>query len=1343
MSILSKKTRRGIRRLSAVVAMGLVIGLSSATTGVASAQCSTPTAPGGGDSVAEIGPGNGRGTYFTADCSGNLYSVSFNVDDRKTATMAEVRLYADQPSGIMVLFAQQSFTPVDGLNTVVIASQPAILSGSVYSFIVANADAPMDVEQLVGGQGVTCPAGVAGSCTETGANVIPFSMMLPTPELDMRDTGGPFASNDSMPAGTERDLGEVDVGSSQQSTVTIENNGTGILMVTSISFGDVTAGAGAMYSAWPPSIWVPVGGSRDIVITFSPTDAGPQIATMAMVSDDPDESPTSFHVTGTGLMDFGDLPSAHDAVTVLAAGDPARHLPTGPILGSSRDTERDGQTSADAGRTVGGDDAGSVDDEDGITFFLQDPDGSSFSRLIEESTVSVNVQLSGASGGYLQGWVDANGNNSFLDAGEDIVTDQLLSAGSNLVSFTLPAGTATGAGLRFRVTSSMSQPGSLVKIDGFQPDGEVEDYVVDIMAVAAIEIAMNTGSGRLDFDGVNVIYTDASSNVIFRAPLAAVTSLHVFGGAESSVLTLGGAMATAGVPVTFDGGPGFNSLIMEDAAAVQASVEHLFTSATAGSITVSSGSTLISYSNLSPITDNLSALARVFDFSSALAETMTLSSTGDGASGNGYSHIDSNVGGESVSFKNPSVSLTITSSGGGAESLEIGPLDTPLAGTFSTLTVNGGVEASLIAVAPSSAYAIDVDGGAPSGVCPGDALTFDLSGGVVVDTITEAAGSGSVTFSSGQTAVTFSEIESIGGADVSLSLNYSTLYATDDFSLSNGTALIVTATNNGPSDVDCVTVTVDVALADWLASGHGAAVSAGSFTDPVWTIPAIAAGASETMAISGFANHATSRQVTFESSATQDSNAANDSASLELSMGFEFPAKAHVNSALYYSKATSQGAYEALIAGLFQGSPGIDGAVWCKIPEVAVGEWPRPALPLAAIGNRWRPCATSLPFPLLVNDLFEDSNGVLWLGVWGSSGLYRSSDGGESWTTPGGFSIVYAIAEDFTSGILYTSANNGLVFRSLDAGATWHQVGSLPGVSADTPWSMASHPAIPGVVYAGLFGRGVYVSHDYASSWEVLDDAGTATVENDALLDVDNSGDDFAGHVFDLEFSPNANYLYAATGKGVWRANLTAGATDFTGSWTQIGPTVTLADMSVITPETRTLTFANDSLADEDLIVGSWGYGAFTWDTPNTISTFSEFILRVGNITFVAASPTGLVFMGTSDGETVLFANVNATSTAINDEPGRELPSGFSLDQNYPNPFNPMTTIGFEIRLMGRVRLAVYDALGREVALLVDGSMQSGYHEVQFSAADLPTGAYLYRLSTEAGSISRTLVLMR
>lgn len=74
----------------------------------------------------------------------------------------------------------------------------------------------------------------------------------------------------------------------------------------------------------------------------------------------------------------------------------------------------------------------------------------------------------------------------------------------------------------------------------------------------------------------------------------------------------------------------------------------------------------------------------------------------------------------------------------------------------------------------------------------------------------------------------------------------------------------------------------------------------------------------------------------------------------------------------------------------------------------------------------------------------------------------------------------------------------------------------------------------------------------------------------------------------------------------------------------------------------------------------------------------------------------------------------------------------FGLSQNYPNPFNPVTNIGFRMSEFGFVSLKVYDVLGRKVATLVDGAMESGAHVVEFDASGLSSGVYFCRLTTRA-----------
>ncbi len=120
-----------------------------------------------------------------------------------------------------------------------------------------------------------------------------------------------------------------------------------------------------------------------------------------------------------------------------------------------------------------------------------------------------------------------------------------------------------------------------------------------------------------------------------------------------------------------------------------------------------------------------------------------------------------------------------------------------------------------------------------------------------------------------------------------------------------------------------------------------------------------------------------------------------------------------------------------------------------------------------------------------------------------------------------------------------------------------------------------------------------------------------------------------------------------------------------------------------------------------------------------------------------------------------LFVHPNVN--AVDDE--TNIPEKFELFQNYPNPFNPMTNITYVIA-SGRdainrvstkgavqVSLKVYDALGREVATLVNQKQAPGKYSVQFNAASasggLPSGVYFYTLRTGNFVQTRKMVLMK
>jgi hypothetical protein len=80
-----------------------------------------------------------------------------------------------------------------------------------------------------------------------------------------------------------------------------------------------------------------------------------------------------------------------------------------------------------------------------------------------------------------------------------------------------------------------------------------------------------------------------------------------------------------------------------------------------------------------------------------------------------------------------------------------------------------------------------------------------------------------------------------------------------------------------------------------------------------------------------------------------------------------------------------------------------------------------------------------------------------------------------------------------------------------------------------------------------------------------------------------------------------------------------------------------------------------------------------------------------------------------------------------------DIPSETGISQNYPNPFNPVTQIRFALPESDFVTVKVFDITGREIAELVSGQMNAGYHTVQFNGSNLSSGIYFYRITTASG----------
>lgn len=183
-----------------------------------------------------------------------------------------------------------------------------------------------------------------------------------------------------------------------------------------------------------------------------------------------------------------------------------------------------------------------------------------------------------------------------------------------------------------------------------------------------------------------------------------------------------------------------------------------------------------------------------------------------------------------------------------------------------------------------------------------------------------------------------------------------------------------------------------------------------------------------------------------------------------------------------------------------------------------------------------------------------------------------------------------------------------------------------------------------------------------------------------------------------------------------------------------------------------------DTLAVNDTAsyyIGIMNYGKANLTVNSAVSNLPEFIVE----SVPASVPAGeLRYLKVKFKPTAINTTYNANLTVANNDSnilislkgfsnstigiskiGSEIPDKFKLEQNYPNPFNSITKIQFQVPLShfgvsrNKVKLIVFDILGKEIATLVDESLRPGKYETNFDAGNLPSGVYYINLLVNSG----------
>ncbi len=217
-------------------------------------------------------------------------------------------------------------------------------------------------------------------------------------------------------------------------------------------------------------------------------------------------------------LDFGDAPDP--GYPTLLANNGARHIVGPMFLGARVDAELDGQPSLQADRDDLNPPAG-PDDEDGVVFHT---------ALI--GGVPNTITVTASAPGYLQAWLDLNGDGDWADTNEHVIVDRPLLAGANAVSFLVPSFKPVGPRtlMRFRLSGVAG-----LGYAGLAPDGEVEDYLVNLESLKLLQ-RPEPGVQGVDVDNSRTPLADD----FLCEQSGPITDFHLWGSFVGDTLPVGG-----------------------------------------------------------------------------------------------------------------------------------------------------------------------------------------------------------------------------------------------------------------------------------------------------------------------------------------------------------------------------------------------------------------------------------------------------------------------------------------------------------------------------------------------------------------------------------------------------------------------------------------------------------------------------------------------------------------------------------------------------------------------------------------------------------------------------------
>ena len=369
----------------------------------------------------------------------------------------------------------------------------------------------------------------------------------------------------------------------------------------------------------------------------------------------------------------------------------------------------------------------------------------------------------------------------------------------------------------------------------------------------------------------------------------------------------------------------------------------------------------------------------------------------------------------------------------------------------------------------------------------------------------------------------------------------------------------------------------------------------------------------------------------------------------------------------------------------------------------------------------------------------EAFDGGLYASIWfypQNEGLYRSTDGGNNWGSPiysvpsGNNIFSIAVKPSTPDYLIFIGTRNGVV-RSTNSGSSFQSTNN--GIPANS-WVRDLEIDSSGIIAVATT-NGLFTSKNNGDLWEQATGIPASDTTVTLLFDYPISTED--GGDPRLYMGSQKGYIYQS-----FRDNMYLTATLLT----------IFGDGEVASMMGLYLTQENEKLHGVAVFPKSDDVGG-VYVTNDTRVGFVKENDGLPSNPKVSALSGRVVQTRSGEGVEMYVGLYENTSTGAKiykrtfvvsvENIISEIPEEYKLEQNYPNPFNPTTTIQFSIPEQTFVKLEVFSSLGEKISTLVSEELNAGNYKYEWSAINLPSGIYYYKLTAKEFAQTKKLVLLK